>query len=498
MKKMVSVVCVIGLLLSTVIASAQASTHELNDEMQVLQKNAIIKGDQDGDFRPDDEITRAEFAAILCRAIGVDTIAETDEMAEKGYFKDVPDTHWAAGYINTAVDLGSINGFGDGTFRPEFAVTNEQAVKMLVTAWGYKDEAEILGGYPNGYMEIAKRNGMTDTVSFNYGIASKRWVACAFVYGALSMPADENAAIASPFHVTPIEGKQARPEHTGYVDDPVSILKTITPASAKYERTIFEQLVPIDHIPFDLQGSALIFKENAGDRKLRLSVSDGVNKQALAEGFFEENSFDLSGVPTGTWRCQISIIDGPVMDTYFAALENEASGILSFSGNVYRYTTLNAQPVNTEIRHELSFTGMESSELNPFVMELLPEDSGRLALSVSYPLVLEEGFRFGLSMNTNDDARELYTLPMQIEGEPYDGSAPIMGENAVIKPVVIHDLEADINYHIQISVNSGYGDDVVLKGNIRVFQNSGERDYLFEGIVRTLTNSGYEINSYTY
>lgn len=499
MKKIICVV-VIGLLLSTVAATAQTNTDDLNNEMQVLKDNGIIKGDPNGDLRPNDELTRAEFATILCRAIGVDKIAETAEMAGKGYFHDVPSTHWAAGYVNTAVDFKAIHGFGDGIFRPELTVTNEQVVKMLVAAWGYTDEAEKLGGYPNGYLEIAKRHGVTDPVLFNYGIASKRWVACAFVYGALSMPADENTAIEIP-NISPIESKQARPENTSYVDDPVAILKRVTPASAKYERKVFEQPMSIDNIPFDLQGNTLIFKANPGHRKLKLHISDGVNKQPLVENLFEENRFDLSSVPIGTWNCQINIIDGPVMDTYFATLENEASGLIKFSGDVYRYTTLNAQPVNTEIRHELSFTSTQSSALNPFMIEPLLDNNKKLALRVSYPLVLEEGFRFGLSMNTDDASRELYTLPMHMEGKSTDTNilpTPIKGENTIIKPVIVNDLEVGVNYHIQISIDNGYGDDIVLKENIKFFENSGKLDYLFEGIVRTMTTDGYEINNYTY
>ena len=86
------------------------------------------------------------------------------------YFSDVASTHWAAGYIYTAAEYGAINGFGDGMFQPELSVTNEQAVKMLAAAWGCTDEAEKLGGCPNGYMEIAKRFGITDLVLFNYGM----------------------------------------------------------------------------------------------------------------------------------------------------------------------------------------------------------------------------------------------------------------------------------------------------------------------------------------
>lgn len=55
MKKIFCVVVIIGLLLSTVAATAQANTDDLNNEMQVLNDNGIIKGDPSGDLRPDDD-----------------------------------------------------------------------------------------------------------------------------------------------------------------------------------------------------------------------------------------------------------------------------------------------------------------------------------------------------------------------------------------------------------------------------------------------------------
>lgn len=98
------------------------------------------------------------------------------------------------------------------------------------------------------------------------------------------------------------------------------------------------------------------------------------------------------------------------------------------------------------------------------MIEPLMDNNKKLALRVSYPLVVEEGFHFGLSMNTDDASRELYTLPMRIEGESSDTntlSTPIKGENTIIKPVIINDLEVGVNYHIQISIGNGYGDDIV-------------------------------------
>ena len=150
--------------------------------MSILNENGIIVGYPDGNLHEDDEITRAEFAAVLCRAMGYENETENDDLKQKNYFPDVTAEHWAAGYVNFAYENGAISGFPDGNFYPEEKVTNEQVIKMLIGEWGYSDEAEKNGGYPNGYMKVAKEHGVLDTIKFNYKNASKRWVASVFVY----------------------------------------------------------------------------------------------------------------------------------------------------------------------------------------------------------------------------------------------------------------------------------------------------------------------------
>lgn len=183
-------------------------------EMTILNDNGIIVGDPDGDLRAEDGITRAEFAAVLCRAMGYEPEAQADEMTEKRYFPDVTQDHWAAGYINFAYENKAIDGFPDGNFYPEQPVTNEQAIKMLIAAWGYTDEAEANGGYPNGYIRVAKEHGMLDTIEFNYTNASKRWVASVFVYGVLSME-PKNARIKQPVKTQLFTVDTPRNENTG-------------------------------------------------------------------------------------------------------------------------------------------------------------------------------------------------------------------------------------------------------------------------------------------
>lgn len=84
----------------------------------------LVGGYQNGTFRPDATITRAEFAAILSR------LPHNDLGTEKT-FSDVPKTHWAFDAVQTAQANGWITGDPNGTFRPDAAITRAETVTVL-------------------------------------------------------------------------------------------------------------------------------------------------------------------------------------------------------------------------------------------------------------------------------------------------------------------------------------------------------------------------------
>ena len=87
-----------------------------------MQQFGIITGYEDGSFRPDAPVTRAEFAAIASRF----------EKLTQGSasFTDVPDTHWAVKYINFAATRGWVTGYEDGTFKPEHSITRAEVAAV--------------------------------------------------------------------------------------------------------------------------------------------------------------------------------------------------------------------------------------------------------------------------------------------------------------------------------------------------------------------------------
>ena len=87
-----------------------------------MQQFGIITGYSDGSFRPDAPVTRAEFAAIASR---FEKLTEGSKS-----FTDVPNTYWAARYINFAATRGWVTGYSDGTFKPENTITRAEVAAV--------------------------------------------------------------------------------------------------------------------------------------------------------------------------------------------------------------------------------------------------------------------------------------------------------------------------------------------------------------------------------
>ena len=95
--------------------------------IEALAARGIIDGKSDGNFDPEGSMTRAEFATIVVRALGL-TPADT------GAFVDVASTAWYAPYVGAASTYGLINGVGEGRFNPDGTITRQEAAVMVSRA----------------------------------------------------------------------------------------------------------------------------------------------------------------------------------------------------------------------------------------------------------------------------------------------------------------------------------------------------------------------------
>ena len=190
LKKMLSIILAFAIVFSMGIGAFAFEDvkdgTKVSEAVGILSNLGIIEGFEDGTFRPEDTVTRAQMAAIICRMLGYEEQAQGS--AGTTVFVDVAANHWASGYINVAQSLGIINGYGYGYYGPEDKVTYEQAVKMIVVALGYELAAQAKGGWHTGYLSIASAEGITKSANGNVGTAAERATIAVLVYNSLEVP----------------------------------------------------------------------------------------------------------------------------------------------------------------------------------------------------------------------------------------------------------------------------------------------------------------------
>ena len=157
MKKFLSLVLTLVMTMSLVTVSAGAK--DFTDDSEITYKEAVdvisalgvVDGYSDGDFRPDDVLTRGAAAKIICNLILGPTTASALS-AGTTPFKDVPVTNTFAGYITYCSQQGIISGYADGTFRPTGTLSGNAFMKMLLGALGYDSSIE---GYTGANWQVS-------------------------------------------------------------------------------------------------------------------------------------------------------------------------------------------------------------------------------------------------------------------------------------------------------------------------------------------------------
>ena len=125
-----------GTSMSAATFSDLPSSHRFYHEMMYLEGEGIITGFPDGTFRPDGEVTRAAAAIMIGRALGL------DGRQRDTTFSDVKANQVASGYIASAAARGIIQGYPNGTFRPNETVTRGQMAIFLSRAFELTVEAD--------------------------------------------------------------------------------------------------------------------------------------------------------------------------------------------------------------------------------------------------------------------------------------------------------------------------------------------------------------------
>ncbi len=160
---MKKIICLIMVLANTISMAVSANAIQLTETAKKdLYNYGIMIGDENGDLRLEDNITRAEFCKMICVTLGFKDI----QLSVIEAFYDVDTTHWAYHYIQTAKGLALVEGVGNGYFNPNENITVLDAVKIIVIALGYKPKAEK-EGYPGGYINVAEEIGLIKKNEFD-------------------------------------------------------------------------------------------------------------------------------------------------------------------------------------------------------------------------------------------------------------------------------------------------------------------------------------------
>ncbi len=166
-KKIIATVAALAIASSSFVAMAatypdvtpDASYYAAVEQLSAL---GMIEGFDDGTFKAEEKVTRAQMAKLVVGAKNLLAAAESNTTQK---FDDVKADHWAVGYVAEGVAQGIINGTSETTFDPDATVTFAQATKMLVNACGYEEYAQIAGGWPNGYLTWGSELGINKDVT---------------------------------------------------------------------------------------------------------------------------------------------------------------------------------------------------------------------------------------------------------------------------------------------------------------------------------------------
>ncbi|MDP8233611.1 MAG: S-layer homology domain-containing protein [Candidatus Saelkia tenebricola] len=151
------------------------NTHKNNQAIKYLQEKQIIQGYEDGTFKPEKEINRAEMIKVLVEGNGIKPNADNF----KNCFPDVKD-EWFASYICYAKFRKWIGGYPDGTFKPAQTVSKVESLKMMLNAFEIPLSNTAGASFSDvnaedwfaPYVRTAREKGLLEEVSVRFNPAN--------------------------------------------------------------------------------------------------------------------------------------------------------------------------------------------------------------------------------------------------------------------------------------------------------------------------------------
>ncbi len=127
------------------------------------EQKGLIAGYEDGTFRPEASITRAEASSMTAAILKLDTTS-----APSAGFTDVGVKNWAAPAINALVEKGILHGDGNGKFRPNSPITRSEAVIVAASAAGFQPDADTAASLVKSFPESPFQDVSTEKGYYVY------------------------------------------------------------------------------------------------------------------------------------------------------------------------------------------------------------------------------------------------------------------------------------------------------------------------------------------
>ncbi|MDR1573959.1 MAG: S-layer homology domain-containing protein [Clostridiales Family XIII bacterium] len=193
MRKLIMTVLTLALILGSISMASAASDKvrltdiagNINEEaIQVAVDLEIVEGTPEGAYEPEKAVNRAEFAALIVRALKVPESALASYSTTT--FKDAAGYQWAVPYLAILQQRGIMKGDGYGNAMPGRTISPNEAVTMVLRAVGYTDNASVLvGQWPANYVALGQNQNLYASVAND--LQMNKASAAQMIYNALTV-----------------------------------------------------------------------------------------------------------------------------------------------------------------------------------------------------------------------------------------------------------------------------------------------------------------------
>lgn len=265
---------VVALLGAFAAPSVQAATlSDIQDswaknDIQQLIDRGVVNGYPDGTFRPGRNVTRAEFAKLMSKALEIDPVdGETPFPDLKG--------HWARRYVTALVEAKVIEGYEDGTFRPNQNVTRAEMMAMATRALNVAEKSDQLASdWLPTYADVTAKHWsfLPVEVASRLGMVPD-YIVTNFEPDKKATRADSAHALRVAMDLVPVKGRVAEV-------DPVNNALTVEPQLG--EKRVFT--LPFDAMLFRNGTTSDLQNVTTGDQVLVLTGDSGQPRLIKATG----------------------------------------------------------------------------------------------------------------------------------------------------------------------------------------------------------------------